>query len=73
MPRTAWAKTVYNAYACVKTGDQIYDESGVYLGRASKYKSRCTAKSPGGVELESGQWISGNVENNNGAWYLTGN
>ena len=63
MPKTAWAKHLYNAYNHVKNNDIIYDTCGEkFIGIASTVRFRCTAKSPGGVWLTNGVTISGNVE-----------
>ena len=71
MPKIAWAKKIYNAYNYVNSGDTVYNKDGTLLGKANNYKARCTATSPGSVQLENGKWISGDVEKKNNAWYLT--
>ena len=71
MPKIAWAKNIFNAYHSVKTGDKIYAEDGTLMGKANSYKARCTATSPGSVQLENGKWISGDVEKKNNEWHLT--
>jgi hypothetical protein len=71
MPKIAWAKNIYNAYNHVETGDTVYNYNGTLLSKANNYKARCTATSPGSVQLENGKWITGDVEKKNNCWYLT--
>ena len=65
--RTAWAEWV-NAYHNVKKGDKVYKD-GELLGVASGYTSRCTAHTPGSVQLEN-IWISGQVTKKTYGWEL---
>jgi hypothetical protein len=55
-----------NAYNNVKPGDTVY-KNGVLLGVASGTYARCTATSPGSVELEN-MWVSGDVTKRPYGW-----
>tara|TARA_B100000989_G_scaffold284864_1_gene252070 strand:+ start:554 stop:811 length:258 start_codon:yes stop_codon:yes gene_type:complete len=74
MPKTAWAKHLYNAYNSVKAGDDVYDLSGNIIGRNDGCFARPTDKSPGSVCLvRRGKfiWISGDVEKRKNGWTVT--
>lgn len=73
MPKIAWAKQLYNAYNHIKKNDKVYTETGEFLGTANGYCARCTATSPGSVQVgdSNGYWISGDVEKKNNDWYMT--
>ena len=75
MPKLAWAKNICNAYNNVKKGENVYAKDGTFLGKANGVYARCTAKSPGSVQLGDPQkhWISGDVEKKNNNWYITDN
>lgn len=67
----AWAPPTYvNAYNNIKKNDKVFSSSGVLLGTASGCFARCTAKKPGSVQLETGQWISGKAQRTNEGWKL---
>ena len=57
-----------NAYNNVQKGDKVYKD-GKLLGVASGWYTRCTATSPGSVELEN-MWISGDVTERPYGWEL---
>jgi hypothetical protein len=58
-----------NAYNHVKPGDKVY-KNGKLLGVASGVYTRCTATSPGSVQLEN-MWISGSVAKRPYGWELS--
>lgn len=75
MSPIAWAEWV-NAYNNVKTGDKIF-KNGRLLGVASGTYARCTATSPGSVQLEyrrdhrcENRWVSGQVSKIPDGWEL---
>lgn len=73
MPKIAWAKQLFNAYNCVEEHDKVFTDEGVLIGSATTWKSRCTQKSPGGVQLNTGIWISGDLEKMTNGWKVTKN
>lgn len=73
MPKIAWAKKIYNAYNNIKENDKVYNDNGELIGNATTIKLRCTYKNPGSVHLDTGLWISGDVEKNNDGWKLCEN
>jgi hypothetical protein len=58
-----------NAYNHVKPGDKVY-KNGKLLGVAFGVYTRCTATSPGSVQLEN-MWISGSVAKRPYGWELS--
>ena len=70
MPKIAWAKKLYNAYNSIKKDEEVYSTKGIYLGKSNGIASRCTATTPGSIQLDSGKWISGDVEKKDGHWIL---
>ncbi len=73
MPKIAWAKHVFNAYNCVEEHDKVFSEQGVLAGTATTWKTKATQKSPGSVQLNTGIWISGDLEKTMNGWKLTKN
>lgn len=73
MPKIAWAKQVFNAYNCIEENDKVYSEEGTLAGKATTWKTRATAESPGSVQLNTGIWISGDVEKLIDGWKITKN
>jgi len=71
MPKVAWAKKLYNAYNFIDENQKIYDLDGNLMGVSTSWKFRCTQKSPGGVQIDNGNWISGKVEKTIDGWKLT--
>ena len=71
MPKIAWAKKLYSAYHSINKNEKVLDSDMNYLGRANGYKARCTATSPGSVQLDNNSWISGDVEKKDDYWILT--
>ena len=74
MPKTAWARHLYNAYHSVKNGDKVYDASGNLLGQNDGCFARPTYKSPGSACLvHRGKfiWITGDVEKRQDGWTVT--
>jgi len=70
MPVIAWAVNYVNAYNNIKKNDKVFNSTGCLLGKANGWFARCTAEKPGSVQLYSGQWISGKVEQTNEGWKL---
>ena len=67
--REAWGYAWVNAYNNVKKGDKVYKD-GKLLGVASGWYARCTATSPGRVQLEN-VWVCGQVTKKYcGGWEL---
>lgn len=64
MPKTAWAKKLYNAYNIIKKDDKVYTHDGKFLGKATGCFTSCTATSLGSVQVGSknNKWVSGDVE-----------
>lgn len=73
MPKTAWAKKLYNAYNYIKENDKIYNQEGLLIGIATTWRLRCTSENPGSVQMSTGKWVSGNVEKNGDGWKLCEN
>lgn len=73
MPKIAWAKKLYNAYNCVNINDKIFSEQGVLAGKATTWKAKPTQNSPGSVQLNTGIWISGDLEKMTDGWKITKN
>ncbi len=73
MPIQAWTDPNtwqwVNAYNHVKAGDKVYKNRRL-LGVASGWYTRCTATSPGSVQLEN-MWISGPVAKRPYGWELS--
>ena len=71
MPKIAWAKQVFSAYHEIKKNQKVFLNDGTYLGTANGWAARCTATKPGSIQLDTGAWISGDVERKNNCWYMT--
>ena len=71
MPKIAWAKQAFNAYNSIKKNQKVYLIDGTYIGTANGWTARCTSTKPGSIQLDSGEWISGNVEKKNNCWFMT--
>ena len=73
MPKLAWVKKIFNAYNSIEENDKVFTEEGVFAGTATTWKARATAKTPGSVQLNTGIWISGDVEKVIDGWKITKN
>ena len=73
MPKIAWAKQVFNAYNSIEDNDKVFTEEGVFVGKATTWRARATATTPGSVQLNTGVWISGDVEKLIDGWKITKN
>ena len=70
MPKTAWARQVFNAYNHIKKGEKVYDSNGKVIGEADGWYARCTATSPGTVFLGGEKSVSRDVEKYQDGWKL---
>lgn len=73
MPKIAWAKQVFNAYNSIEDNDKVFTEDNVLIGKATTWRARATVKTPGSVQLNTGVWISGDVEKLIDGWKITKN
>jgi hypothetical protein len=68
--------TPLNAYNNVPDGANIYDKENNYIGVMNGYRSRCTATSPGGIQIslitDKDIWYEGNVIKMYENWNLVG-
>ena len=73
MPKIAWAKPIFNAYNNINENDNVFTEEGLLAGTGTTWKASATAKTPGSVQLNTGTWISGDVEKLIDGWKITKN
>jgi hypothetical protein len=73
MPKIAWAKPIFNAYNSIEEDDKVFTEEGVLVGTASTVRTRVTEKTPGSIQLNTGIWVSGDVEKLIDGWKITKN
>ena len=71
MSKIAWARNLVNAYHHIKKDEKVYLTDGTYIGTANGWAARCTATNPGSVQLDTGEWLSGDVEKQNNRWIMT--
>ena len=81
--KTAWGEEansaeVKNAYYNIIENDVIINLQGEIIGKATTYRARCTATSPGSVHLlnykNENIWISGEVVDlGQNTWIVTNN
>lgn len=71
MSKIAWSKQTFDAYHYIKKNQKVLLPDGTCIGIANGWAARCTATTPGSIQLDTGVWISGDVEKENDYWIMT--